>query len=178
MKRLSILSIPLSLCLILWAAAHGAGPSSDEATKHRQLERNRALIRDLVASGIRLAQEEDPLLRADCCHSLAERVVDEIQHAATGQDMDRAVQLSEHLHLVVKLGVANNLRTVRFESTPNSTREVDVQRVGAQVRELIDPLEELLQGREPDGADLRRALRRVRDAQAEVERLLRVRNNP
>jgi hypothetical protein len=124
---------------------------------------------------LRLAAEDDALARADCCRSLSQRVVEEIRLAAFDRELDRAIQLSHHLHLVVKVGVVDNLRVVRLESSPNSTRELDVQRVGGQLRELMDPLEGSLDGLDTADGDLRQALRRVRAAQAEVERIVKPR---
>jgi hypothetical protein len=178
MKRFPILTIPVALALAVLAAAQDPAGPADEAARLGQLRRNRALIQDLVASGLSLAAEEDPLKRADSCHGLAQCVVGEIRQAAAQQEHDRAVELSDHLHALLKLGVAGNLRTVRLESSPSSTREVEVQRVGAQVRELVAPLEELLGELEPDAGELRRVLRNVREARAEVEKALKVRGRP
>jgi hypothetical protein len=174
MKRVPLLTIPVTLVFAVLAVAHDTAIGEPSANQ-RQLQRNRSLIRDLVQSGLQLAAEEDPLVRADHCHALAERVIDEIKSSASESELDRAVQLSEHLNSVLKLGIASNLRIVRFESSPSSTREIDVQRVGSQVRDLMEPLEEFLRGHGADGAELRRALRGIRDGQAEVEKVIQVR---
>ncbi len=174
MRIVPVLNLPLALCLAVIAMAHGPTVTSVPANPE-QLLRNRALIRDLVLSSLKLAAEDDPLSRADQCHSLAERVVDEIRVSASSQEFDRAVQLSDHLHSMLKLGVAGNLRIVRFESSPSSAREIDVQRVGGQVRDLM---EQFLTGQNEEAIELRRVIRNVRDGQAEVDKVLQVRTEP
>src|SRR5262249_37011031 len=47
-------------------------PNPSAAERLKQLRRDRALIHKLVESGLRLAEEDDPLKRADQCNRLAE----------------------------------------------------------------------------------------------------------
>lgn len=176
MRCVPFLTIPIAMWFAVLACAHD-NSGRDAAENPGQLQRNRSLIRNLVQSGLQLAAEDDPLVRADHCHALAEQVIDEIRSSATEWEIDRAVQLSDHLNSVLKLGVAGNLRIVRFESSPSSAREIDVQRVGGQVRDLMAPLEDFLQDHGANGAEIRRALRSIRDGQAEVEKVIQVRTD-
>jgi hypothetical protein len=176
MRWFPVLTIPAALCLAVFAAAEDAAGLQTAAPGN--LLRNRALIEELVVGGLRLAGEDDALHRADRCRDLAERLADELRQAAADRESDRAAELGEHLGALLRHGVAGNLRTVRRESSPSSTREIELQRVGGQVRDLVAMLEESLRGEQPTAGDLRRVLRGVREAGAEVEKLLKVPAQP
>jgi hypothetical protein len=169
MKSVSLFAIPVCLLATMFAMAEGPGSARVSGSLRTS---NLELIRELVAGAIRLATDEDPLSRANSCGTLAEHTVKEIRAAVKDRHMDRAVQLSDHLHALLSSGIANNLRTVRLESSQSSTREIDVQRVAAQVRDVLAPLDELVNDQTENAGELRQALRKVRDAQSEVERIL------
>jgi hypothetical protein len=169
------LFLPALTALLLAALAGAQDPPSpaEGVADFGRLERNRALIQELVHSGLSLAGEGDPLKRADTCNGLAKRLAGEIRQAAEHQDIDRATELGDHFCSLLKGGVLPNLSTVRLHMDPGSAGEAELRRVGAETVELTTPLEDLL-GRvgTSDPGDLKRLLRSIRTARGEVEKTI------
>jgi hypothetical protein len=144
------------------------------------LQRNRALILELVDGGIALASAEDALVRADFCSSLAARMAKEIGEAATGRDNSRITEMGDHLEALLKRGVAANLTVDRLGTNLGSVRENQIRRVSKEVKnlnELTKPLEVLLDGAaKSELGDLRRTLQSIHEAQQEVEMTVTRRN--
>jgi hypothetical protein len=141
------------------------------------LRRNRDLISLLVNSGIALASEEDGLKRADQCGGLAKQLVGEIRQAAVDLDDARVLELGDHLNALLKRGIAPNLTIERLGTNLGSARDMQIRRVGAQVKELANPLEALVANKADLGA-LRLVLQFIHDGQAEVEFVLKRRHLP
>jgi hypothetical protein len=181
MKRVYLLIIGLGFAFLAVAGLQGAagtqggaGVPPTLALRFRQLHRNRPLIEACVASGLSLAAEEDPLKRADCCNSLAQRLAKELQQAAQSREANRATELGEHLHSLVKRGVAANLLTVRRLTPTGSARESDIRRVGDRFTEFLRPLEDFLaRTAKSDEQDLRDVHQTVRAARTAVELALK-----
>jgi hypothetical protein len=89
----------------------------------------RDLVGALVAEGIRLAEESDPLRRADCCADVGDELVATILQVAAADDAEQAQQLGQHLGEVLARGVVPNLR--RAEAAGNDARRLaEYRRVG------------------------------------------------
>src|SRR4051812_43463174 len=85
------------LATLVWA---GDSPSGTE--RARLFQRDRDLIETLVDQGLRLAGEDDPLKRADCCNGVVKHLADELRQAADNREGARMAELSLHLHAVLK----------------------------------------------------------------------------
>ncbi|HEV3202954.1 MAG TPA: hypothetical protein VGY77_01155 [Gemmataceae bacterium] len=169
MNRYWILPVSAFLILAIVAVAQDPSNSAEEEWLTRQWQRNRGLIEALVQNGLALAGEKDPIERAKSCKDLADRFAEEIQEAAEDHEAGRALELSGHFHALIKRGIAGNLRSIE-KPNPFSTLDMEMRRVGEQVKELTEPMEKKLKGMAPnDGGDLWRVLQTVRDARNEVE---------
>jgi len=161
---------------LLLAGLVGADEAPAPAERARLFERDRELIRELVEQGLRLAEEDDALKRADCCNGVARHLADEMRRAADDREPARVAELSAHLHDVLKGGVAANLTTACAGPAPAaSTFEKDLQEVHHHTVTLLQPLEDELR-RLPDGDgrdDVRQALQAVAQGRAEVEKAIR-----
>ena len=71
-----------------------------------------------------------------------------------------------------------NLRSIE-KPQPYSTRDMEMRRVGAQVKELTEPMEKKLKGiARSDGGDMWRVLQAVREARNEVEIVIEKQSRP
>jgi hypothetical protein len=178
MKRFLALPVFAALSVLLTSGARELSVRLEENPRALMLlQRNRQLIQDLVHGGISLAGEADALKRAAYCNSLAKRLAGEIQQAATEREHTRITEMGDHLHALLKRGVAANLTLDRLGTNLGSAREVQIRRVGEDVKNLTKPLESLLAGvGKTDLGELRRTLRTIHDAQVEVEMTVKKRN--
>jgi hypothetical protein len=153
---------------VAWADSSPA-PEAD-ARRLNQLQRNHALVRALVNGGLQLAGEEDPLVRADYCHRLAERMAAEVRQAAGDSEASRAAELSGHLSRLLRNGVAVNLFSLQSEIRQGSAREKDVRQLRKSVADLVQQLEKQLKlAGKADPTDLARALEDIGDGHSAVE---------
>jgi hypothetical protein len=88
----------------------------------------RDLVGLLVAEGVRLAEEGDPLRRADYCLDLGDQLVQTILQVAAASDAEEARLLGEHLGDVLARGVAANLKRAEVEG--DARRLAEYQRLG------------------------------------------------
>jgi hypothetical protein len=89
----------------------------------------RDLVGALVAEGIRLAEESDPLRRADYCVNVGDQLVATILQVAAADDDDQARQLGQYLGEVLARGVVPNLR--RAEAADSDGRRLaEYRRIG------------------------------------------------
>jgi hypothetical protein len=178
MNRYWIVPIGSLLMLAMLAAAQDPVNSADDAWLTGQLERNLGLIEALVHHGLTLAGEKDPMARAKTCKDLADRFAEEIEDAAEEHEARRALELSDHFRSLFKRGIAGNLRSIE-KPQPYSTRDMEMRRVGAQVKELTEPMEKKLKGiARSDGGDMWRVLQAVREARNEVEIVIEKQSRP
>src|SRR5262249_47724961 len=148
----------------------GPAPQPTAAERVHQFQRNCGLIQTLVQGGLRLAAEEDPLKRAECCSGVAKRLADELHRAAESQDRTRVVELGEHLNALLASGVAANLSTARRQIPQGSTLEKNLLEIRDQTALLVVPLEEILHrdaGSE-NGDEIQRTLKVLHDGRIEV----------
>ena len=102
------------------------------------------LLRDLlgavVVEGLRLAEADDPLRRADCCTAVAEHLVQGILLAAADGDADRSECLGGFLGSVMDRGVAVNLE--RFHATePPALRRAEAEQIGGRSAQAMEVLQ-------------------------------------
>lgn len=104
----------------------------------------RDLLGVLVLQAIQLAEENDPLRRAECCNDVAEHLVQGILLASSGGDTDRAARLGGFLNAVIDRGVASNLQ--RYQAAgPEDTRQAEVGRIGERSSRTVEVLEKNLE---------------------------------
>jgi hypothetical protein len=160
--------VPLLAALV---RADGAPTEEDEA---RRFHDNRALIKTLVDGSLRLAAEDDPLVRADCFAGLAECLADEMGHSAGLQDGARVEELGTHLDALLQGGLAPNLQLARARIPEGSADERKMHAVRDRAAAAAARVEARLQetGGE-DGGAMQRTLRGVHQGRAEVEKAVK-----
>jgi hypothetical protein len=114
------------LVLAAWAGAQSPGAPVLTAAKRLELHRaNRTLLRDLIDSGVKLADAERMPDRAEACQKTAHALGIALRKAAEARDTDRVAELGEHLTAVVRDGLVPILdegtRTIPAES-PDAVR--------------------------------------------------------
>lgn len=108
----------------------------------------RDLLGTLVLHGLRLAEEDDPLKRADSCNEMAEHLVQGILLASSGGDSDRAAALGGFLGSVMDRGVGKNLD--RFEPEgAGELRLAHAERIGQRLGQAVQVLEDNLEKAPP-----------------------------
>src|SRR5205807_1845156 len=88
----------------------------------------RDLLAALVVQGLRLAEETDPLRKADVCNDVADHLVQSIVLASAGGDTERADKLGGLLGSVMDQGVASNLSKVET-ANPEDARVQEAEKV-------------------------------------------------
>jgi hypothetical protein len=87
-----------------------------------------ALLPAVVRSALRLAEERDPLRRADCCADAADRLVEAIVQASAAGRAERASRLATSLGALMERGVRGNLARVPVGEL-DPLRQVRVERL-------------------------------------------------
>jgi hypothetical protein len=174
MRRL----LPLLLLPVLAAAglalADGPARAPSAAERLRRFRQERALVRKLVESGLRLAQEADPLQRADECKLLAGGLTQEIQRLVKEKDGNRADALGKQLEALLVRGVAGNLNRARSGLAPNSPALPELRRLAREAIAVTDPLQaELDQVAGPEQEQMQGIQQAVTQGRAELEKALR-----
>jgi len=101
MTRTALTAVVLA-SLAAWAGAQGSTSAADKLRLHRA---NRALLTDLVGSGVRLAAADQPVTRAEACQQTARAVGLEVRRAAEANDTDRVAELGGHFEVLVRDGL-------------------------------------------------------------------------
>jgi hypothetical protein len=163
--------------LALWPGRLEVGEVQDSAAlppdpeRLRELRRNRRLIQQLVKGSLQLAGQDDCLVRATCCNGLARHLAGEIKEAADHQENNRVAELGDHLHNLMRGGVARNLNTIPLDSA-----EPRIMDVCDEAKGIIDPLEELFQNlAETDPDNLGRVFQSYQAARAEIDQVVKSR---
>jgi hypothetical protein len=128
-----------STCLALSGLALGQDSPPEKTDQLRQLQRDLPLIEFFVKEGVRLSGEENALKRARTCSAVAEKLVREINVAATQRDQQRTDNLGNFLNAVLIRGVANNLDIVRSRADDGEIG-LEVQRVRDEVLRVTEPV--------------------------------------
>src|SRR5262249_688234 len=146
-------------------------PSAPPADLGRvwQVQRNQALVQDLVEGGLHLAEAEGHLQRARYCNDLATSLAEEIRQAADDHDGDRAVELGRHLQDALQNGVPANLNKRRAKVPHGSTRVTEMNSVRIESGNITNHLlRELAQILKDNPAALKEVLQAVGEAQTAV----------
>jgi hypothetical protein len=99
----------------------------------------RDLLGVVVLQGIQLAEEPDPLRRAEHCNDVAEHLVQGILLASSGGDSDRAAKLGGFLGNVMDRGVASNLD--RYQPVgPQDVRMAEAERIEERSSKAVETL--------------------------------------
>jgi hypothetical protein len=103
----------------------------------------RDLVGLLAMQGLLLAEEEDPLRRADYCADIGDHLAKTILLAAA-PDAEQAGSLGKHLGEVLDRGVAANLRQVEMEEGDDE-RQAEFQRVSERGSRAVGVLQQKLE---------------------------------
>jgi hypothetical protein len=130
------------LSLVLLSAlvcADDPGPPPTARERADLFHRDRDLIQALVDHGLLLAEETDPLKRAESCTDLAEQLDREMQQAE-GKDGPRAAELSLHLRDLLKGGVEPTLNFASGQIPKGSTDRKKLDEVSERAKKLQERL--------------------------------------
>lgn len=128
------------------------------------------LLQTLVARSLRVADEEDPLVRARSSNDLAAYLTRAIARANERGDMAKVVRLGRYLSKVLSRGVAGNVAQLDPQEL-QGIRKTEWQAVSVELDKLSAELQRELIGRPvPPPSELRRTLDQSR---AELEELWR-----
>jgi hypothetical protein len=118
------------LALAAWAGAQGPAPLST-GDHLRLLRENHRLLGALVEHGVRLADADTALQRADAAHAAAQRLGEELRTAAGAGDADRVAEMSMHLDTLLGGALEPTIKDAR-EQIPSGSDEAK------RLRELYD----------------------------------------
>src|SRR5262249_7925215 len=105
----------------------------------------RDLLGVLVLQGIDLAEEKDPLRRAQTCNEVADHLVQGILLASSGGDTVRAEKLGGFLGSVMDRGVATNLDRFQATASPDDARIQEMEKIDQKADETVGVLEKNLE---------------------------------
>jgi hypothetical protein len=166
---------PFAPPTVLFASLALADPTPGLSPKERveQFRRNRALIEWMVDNSLKLLEKDEPLHRATVCREMADQLAEEIRQANKGSDGARAVELARHLNVLLKQGVAANLKAASKVIPPGTS---EYERLEAEQEHAIEALRKLktdwlVAGGIPSEDD-NRALREVQEGRAAVEKAM------
>lgn len=115
-----------------WAGAQGTAPGLTAADRLRLLRANRAVLNDLVGSGVELAGADDPLDRAAACGKTVRALGVAFRAAAESGDADRAADLGDHLSTAVRDGLVPALDDARRVIPDGSPRAPELKALRAK----------------------------------------------
>src|SRR5262249_37599834 len=167
---------PFAPPTVLFASFVFADPILGLSAKERtnQFRRNRALIEGIVRNSLKLLEKDEPLHRAAVCREMAEELAHEIRKANAAANGTRAVELARHLNVLLKQGVAANLKAAS-KDIPDGTSEK--KRLEVEQDKAIEALRKLevewsVAGGIPSEDD-NRALREVQEGRGAVEKAMK-----
>jgi len=177
MKRMVLLLVSGAVLASLATAQSGAPQPLPGKARHFQ--RNYGLVRSLVESSLRLAEEDDPLKRAQCCNDLLERFASEVNTAAEEKDLARVLELGQHLHDLLAQGVAANLRAVRKQFPEGSSLDKILHDARARAERSLQPVEVQLARVAGAGEqdEVQRTLRLILDGRTELEKAITLKDD-
>lgn len=108
----------------------------------------RDLLGTLVLQALPLAEEDDPLRRADHCNAVAEQLVQGILLASSDGDTTRAEQLGGLLGEVLDRGIAPNLERIDLQDA-DPPRLADAERVEQRSGQAVEVLQRNLEKAPP-----------------------------
>jgi hypothetical protein len=138
------------------ALVNGVVPPEPADRPEQRLEK--CLLAGVVLRGLRLADETDPIRRADCCAELADEMVQASSLAAAGGEKERAGVLVGRLEEVLDHGVTDNL-TLAEQSGLEGYRQEQHERITQKAAQVQVNLQANLE-RAPE--EMRQALEEAR----------------
>jgi hypothetical protein len=161
------------LVLLIAVALTGRVLADDDtpADRARELQRDQHLVQTLIASGLKLAAEKDPLRRADHCNRLADSYAVEIKLAVQHKDAQRAARFGQQMQALLTQGVAQNLAVARAAAKPD---EPEINRLGAWASITAKSIEDEL-GNHPEleAEEMQFMLQAVAKGKAEVDQAVK-----
>lgn len=154
MTRPALTAVVLA-SLAAWAGAQGPTTAADKLRLHRA---NRALLTDLVGSGVRLAAADQPVARAEACQQTARAVGLAVRRAAEANEADRVAELGDHFNTLVRDGLVPALTEADGVVPRESPDGVRLRAVRAGAAADLDAVDAAL----PAG-DLRTKLAELRE---------------
>lgn len=146
------------------------GPTSRTAAdQSRNLTRNRDLLRATIDNSLELGSKDGHLDKAGTCNRLVKIWAGEVERAAKGSEVARAVELGDHLNRVVEHGVAGNLRSARKVIEVGSPMEQQLFDRRDEVLNVLRPLESALGDAARDHRDLNALVAALRQVRSNVE---------
>jgi hypothetical protein len=121
----------------------GASRGSPAPRDRRQPERGpepHVLLEVLVVQGLRLAEEDDPLRRADRCTDVTDSLMRALLHAEDGDDAAEMARLGTCVGLFVDRAVGENLGRVEPEEA-DPVRRAERERVRRRAADAADAAE-------------------------------------
>jgi hypothetical protein len=141
------------------AAAIQADRPAAEAPRTPAPGAAQPLLTVLVVQGLRLAEEEDPLRRADLSAELAHHLSQAVVLLAAGGDADQASDLSASLGELMDVGVAENLDRAE-KADVKGARRAEAEQVQQRASQAVEALKRnLAHAPEAARAGLERALK-------------------
>ncbi|MBL8800168.1 MAG: hypothetical protein JNM56_40170 [Planctomycetia bacterium] len=125
----------------------------------------RDLLGTLVLQALLLAEENDPLRRADHCNAVAEQLVQGILLASSGGDSARAEHLGGLLGHVMERGIAPNLERIDLKNA-DPPRRAEAERVEQRTGQAVEVLQRNLEKAPPVAQP---ALRKALEAAAQEQ---------
>jgi hypothetical protein len=122
------------------AAVAGAVSTDPEAIPGGS-DYRRLLLSSLVMNGLRLAEEIDPLKRADCCSDLADNLLQAIVTASVKGDQENVSTLGKHLSTFVERGVSANLARV----PNNDPRVTELKQIMIRTNQILAALDKTVE---------------------------------
>lgn len=101
----------------------------------------RLLLSGLVMNGLRLAEEIDPLKRADCCSDVADVLLQAIVTASVKGDQENVSALGKHLGDFLERGVSVNLARV----PSNDPRVTELKQVMLRTNQILIALDKTVE---------------------------------
>lgn len=142
--RLCCWSLPVLLAL-LGLAGHAFAVQDTVEDRAQQLQSDDEMLDVLVAGGLKLAREDDPLKRADECNEIAAVLARGIKKAVGKKDGARATLLGEQMQAILEQGVAVNLTAARATAKHDSAGEAAIAKLGQNVADSARSIEEEVQ---------------------------------
>lgn len=166
--RRSLVTLVAFTALAAWAGAQG--PPLTAADRVRLFKADQTLIDSLVDHGVKVADADEPLKRADACRKTALSLATALKRMATDdQDPDRVAELADLLGEVVREGLTPNLQEAREVIRPGDRREPDLLKLREDAATDLDALRAAVPaGKVGDHPKVKDALDRLAKLQAEI----------
>ena len=138
--RRSLVTLIVLATLAAWVSAQGSPPPLPAATQAKLFKSNLDLLGALVDHGVKLADADNPLKRAEECRMAAISLGNSLGEAAGKQDPDRVVELAGLMGDVVRDGLVPNLKAAREEIKTGDPREAQLLKLSDKAKDELTSL--------------------------------------